>query len=298
MISTDKCRFAMSQNRAFLGNGLTLEVSLVSGIPIEFGSWGSKTASMFDNYNWRTLTTIRKIHVVSSISTELATAMVSLRSHFFPWLHVLGLDPIVHTVSCVWLHWTCYLNPGNRAHRLTWTKGVFDKIISVGGIAIQSSIWVCRSRMVPHKPLWHWPFWKLGSILRFRALVIVSVHWCMLGWTFVIPTIAELANTYSSSLTTFMVIRARLIPHVIILAYSNSKFISDYITHTYDFHMVKSQHQWLALYCGKKFHANRHVANWQDLLLLDPLEQSKTTIEQSSNSSTLVKDLVVYWILQ
>ncbi len=31
MISTDKCRFAMSQNRAFLGNGLTLEVSLVSG---------------------------------------------------------------------------------------------------------------------------------------------------------------------------------------------------------------------------------------------------------------------------
>jgi hypothetical protein len=31
--------------------------------------------------------------------------------------------------------------------------------------------------------------------------------------------------------------------------------------------------QWLALYCGKKFHANRHVANWQDLLLLDPLEQ-------------------------
>jgi hypothetical protein len=62
--------------------------------------------------------------------------------------------------------------------------------------------------------------------------------------------------------------------------------------------MVKSQHQWLALYCGKKFHANRHVANWQELLLLDPLEQSKTTIEQSSNSSTLVKDLVVYWILQ
>jgi hypothetical protein len=54
----------------------------------------------------------------------------------------------------------------------------------------------------------------------------------MLGWTFVIPTIAELADTYSSSLTTFMVIRARLIPHVIILAYSNSKFISDYIRHT------------------------------------------------------------------
>jgi hypothetical protein len=52
----------------------------------------------------------------------------------------------------------------------------------------------------------------------------------MLGWTFVIPTIAELANTYSSSLTMFMVIRARLIPHI--LAYSNSKFISDYITHT------------------------------------------------------------------
>jgi hypothetical protein len=48
----------------------------------------------------------------------------------------------------------------------------------------------------------------------------------------VIPTIPELANTYSSSLTTSMVIRARLIPDVIILAYSNSKFISDYITHT------------------------------------------------------------------
>jgi len=64
----------------------------------------------------------------------------------------------------------------------------------------------------------------------------------MLGWTFVIPTIAELAKTYSSSLTTFMVIRAKLIPHVIILAYSNSKFISDYTTHTLsDFHMVKSQ---------------------------------------------------------
>jgi hypothetical protein len=139
----------------------------------------------------------------------------------------------------------------------------------------------------------------------------VSVHWCMLCWTVVIPTIAELANTYSSNLTTFMVIRARLIPHVIILAYSNSKFMSKYITHTWsDFHMVKSQlnvndwlvvqirmctHQWLALYWGKKFHANRHVANWQDFLLLDPLEQSKTTIEQSSNSSTLVKDLVVYW---
>jgi hypothetical protein len=54
----------------------------------------------------------------------------------------------------------------------------------------------------------------------------------MLGCIFVIPTIAELANTYSSSLTTFMVIRARLIPHVIILPYNNSKFISDYITHT------------------------------------------------------------------
>ncbi len=283
MISTDKCRFAMSQNRAFLGNGLTLEVSLVSGctskrsrgsriswdmnilfgyvplpeiimvsgIPIEFGSWGSKTASMFDNYNWRTLTTICKIHIVRSVSTELATDMVSLRGHSFPWLHVLGLLPIVHTVSCVWLHWTCYLNPGNRAHWLTWTKAVFDKIISVGGIAIQLSIWVCRRRTVPHKPLWHWPFWKLGSILQFHALVIVSVHWCMLGWTFVIPTIAELANTYSSSLTTFMVIRARLIPHVIILAYSNSKFISDYITHTWsDFHMVKSQlsaNDWLAV---------------------------------------------------
>jgi hypothetical protein len=110
-----------------------------------------------------------------------------------------------------------------------------------------------------------------------------------------------------------MVIRARLIPHVIILAYSNSKFISDYITHTWsDFHMVESQlsaNDWLAVQIrmctpvtcfilGKKFHANRHVANWQDLLLLDPLEQSKRTVEQSSNLSTLVKDLVVYWILQ
>jgi hypothetical protein len=48
-----------------------------------------------------------------------------------------------------------------------------------------------------------------------------------------------------------MVIRARLIPHVIILAYSNSKFISDYIRHTWsDFHMVKSQlsaNDWLAV---------------------------------------------------
>jgi hypothetical protein len=39
-----------------------------------------------------------------------------------------------------------------------------------------------------------------------------------------------------------MVIRARLIPHVIILAYSNSTFISDYVTHTWsDFHMIVSQ---------------------------------------------------------
>jgi hypothetical protein len=48
-----------------------------------------------------------------------------------------------------------------------------------------------------------------------------------------------------------MVIRARLIPHVVILAYSNSKFISDYIRHTWsDFHMVKSQlsaNDWLAV---------------------------------------------------
>ncbi len=66
---------------------------MVSGIPIEFGSLGSKTASMFDNYNMKTLTTIRKIHIVSIVSTELAIAMVSLRSLFFPWLHVLGLVP-------------------------------------------------------------------------------------------------------------------------------------------------------------------------------------------------------------
>jgi hypothetical protein len=106
----------------------------------------------------------------------------------------------------------------------------------------------------------------------------------------------------------FMVIRARLIPHI--LAYSNSKFISDYITHTWsDFHIVKSQlsaNDWVAVQIRmctpvtcfilwKKIPCNRHVANWQDLLLLDPLEQSKTTIEQSSNSSTFTKDLVVYW---
>jgi hypothetical protein len=54
--------------------------------------------------------------------------VVSLRSHFFPWLHVLGLVPIVHTVSCVWLHWTVISTLGTGRIHSRGPKGCLTKL--------------------------------------------------------------------------------------------------------------------------------------------------------------------------
>jgi hypothetical protein len=128
--------------------------------------------------------------------------MVSLRSHFFPWLHVLGLVPYTpHCKLCL---------TALDLLSQPWEQGASTHVDWTGVWQNHQCRWYCN------------PIQQLslqeqdGPSQTSLALAILE--------TWLHTSISCTCNNKCA------------------LMYSNSKFISDYITHIWsDFHMVKSQ---------------------------------------------------------